>query len=157
MLKRTEKYQEQREFGQQDNYEVLYVLAKGNHKQSDEMVAYAGVVDETVISFHPFKNEAVTHSWDFNIDDDLFGYLEDGYELVGMTMDSHYNVWCCIEEWHDGDIDHTKGMQKYLGYCKRNGITLEKLKNELDYFGMDVMTLYDPKADRTRKPKDLER
>ena len=62
-----------------------------------------------------------------------------------------------IAAWHNGYIEHDKGMQKYLGYCKRNGITEEKMKKEVGYSGMDVMTLYDSKADRSKSHKDMER
>lgn len=156
-MKRTEAYQEQRGFGQQEPYEVVYILAKGNRQNPEQVIAYVSDREGFVMSFHPLKQDAVTHNRDFNFDGDLFEYLEDGYELVGMTMDTHYNAWCCIEQWHGGDIDHMKGMQKYLGYCKRNGITAEKLKTELGYSSMDVLTLYDPKMDRTKPRKDLER
>jgi hypothetical protein len=155
-LKRTGKYQEHRELGYTENYEVLYILVKGKPQNSDEMIAFAGI-EETVISFHPFKNGEVMELWDFNVDSHLFEYLEFGYELAGMTVDSHYNVWCTIEEWHNGDIENKKGMQKYLGYCKRNHITKEKLQADAGYSGMDVMTLYDAKADRTKAKQEPER
>lgn len=151
MLKRTKRYQEKREFGDKENYEIMYVLAKGSRNHTDDVIAFAGVGDEMVISFHPFKSDEVIDNWDFNADGDLFKYLESGYELTGMSMEAHYEVWSCIEDWHDGAIDNTKGMQKYLGYCKRNGITAEKMKTELNYPGMDVMTLYTPKANRTKE------
>ena len=28
-------------------------------------------------------------------------------------------------------VEHENGMQKYLGYCKRNGITEEKIEKEV--------------------------
>src|SRR5699024_6561688 len=95
--------------------------------------------------------------WGFNFDRDLFEYLETGYAITGMSMDSHLSVWYTIGAWHNGYIEHENGMQKYLGYCKKSGITAEKLKKEVGYSGMDVMTLYDLKAERTKSHKDMER
>lgn len=155
-LKRTDEYQEHRELGMEDNYELLYILTKGRKQTPDDVIAYAGYED-TAISLHPLKDDEVTHNWDFNFDGDLFEYLESGYELAGMTLDCHYNVWSTIEEWHNGDIDNEKGMQKYLGYCKRGDITKEKLQTEAGYSGMDVMKLYDPKIDRAKPDKEPER
>lgn len=155
-LKRTAEYQDNRELGQDKNYSILYVLAKGNRQKPDDVVAFAGY-EESVISFHPAIGDEVIQNWDFNIDSDLFAYLESGYELAGMTLDTHYNMWCMMEDWHEGGFDCEKGMQKYLGYCKRNNITLERLQADAGYSGMDVMKLYDPKADRVKANKEQER
>ena len=86
----------------------------------------------------------------------MFECLQEGYELAGMSMESHAVVWDFIDKCHE-DIESEKGMQKYLGYCKRNGITRERLEKEGNYSGIDVMVLYDPKANRTKKHKDRER
>lgn len=155
-LKRTKEYQQNREFGLEENYQIIYVLAKGNKSVPDKVTAFAGYEDE-VISFPLFKEDAAIWHWGFNFERDLFGYLESGYELVGMTAECHYDVWSTIEEWGESGIDNKKGMQKYLAYCKRNGISKEKLQKQVEYSGMDVMSLYDPKADRIKKHEDLER
>ncbi len=155
-MKRTKGYQEYREFGQDENYELAYVLAKGRNPCAEDIIAVA-MYEDDAIQFFPFSDREEFDLWGFNFDRDLFECLETGYEIVGMSMDSHLNVWYTIGAWHNGYIEHENGMQKYLGYCKRNGITEEKLKKEVGYSGMDVMTIYDPKADRTKSHKDMER
>lgn len=158
VLKRTKQYQEQREIGNGENYELMLILKKSKSSNPNDILVQAGF-EEVVISFSPFKeqNPTISEFWAYNFDDDLFDYLESGYELSHMTLDCHYNVWCTIEEWHKGDIEHVQGMHNYLGYCKRNHITKEKLQLETGYSGMDVMNLYDKKLDRIIKPKNQER
>lgn len=155
-LKRTEEYQSKREDGSEENYKLIYVLAKGKQPNSENIIAVAGL-EEMCIQLHPFTSDKEIWLWGFNFERDLFEFLEDGYHIVDMTMDCHYDVWGTIEEWHNGDIEHLEGMQKYLGYCKKNGITKEKLNKEVGYSGMDAMSLYDQKTDRIRSHKDLER
>ena len=155
-MKRTKGYQEYRELGQDENYELAYVLAKGRNPCAEDIIAVA-MYEDDAIQFFPFSDREEFDLWGFNFDRDLFECLETGYEIVGMSMDSHLNVWYTIGAWHNGYIEHENGMQKYLGYCKKNGITEEKLKKEVGYSGMDVMTLYDSKADRTKSHKDMER
>lgn len=156
VLKRTEEYQSIREFGQGDNYEVCYILTKGRYQDANTVRAFAGV-EEKMISFYPFKEGEPIDLWDFNFDGDLFEDLESGYELALMSLDCHCNVWYTIEAWHKGDIDHPKGMQKYLGYCKQNNITKERLQTEAGYSGMNAMALYDRTADHSKATKEPER
>lgn len=154
-LKRTNGYQQNRELGQDENYGLLYVLAKGKYHHAEDVIAVAGYED-VAIQFHPFADGSEIDLWGFNFERDLFEPLQAGYEIAGMTLDCHAAVWYTIEDWHEG-IESGKGMQKYLGYCKKNGITKEKLEKEVGYSGMDAMAVYDPKADRTKSHKDLER
>ena len=145
-MKRTEAYQEHRDSDMP--YKIEFVLAKGNVDMPDNVIAYA-TRDDEVISFNPYKDKRGMSNylaWSFDYDTDLFGELENGYEIVGMPLEAHYNVWATIAEWHDGDIDHLQGVQMYLGYCKRNSITHERLQRECSYDGMDVMSLYDGKT-----------
>lgn len=155
-LKRTEEYQALKEFGQEENYEVCYIMTQGKYPDANDVRAFAGF-EGNMISFYPFKEAKTIEVWDFNFDGDLFENLESGYELALMSLNCHYNVWCTIEEWYQGDIDHAEGVQKYLGYCKRNNITKEKLQEAVGYSGMDVMTLYHDKAERTISVKAQER
>lgn len=141
-LKRTKAYQENREFGCDGNYELAYVITKAGRTQPESVLAYA-MYEDSMLSFFPLREEPnLCEDWAFNFDDNLFEPLEDGYEIVGMTLDSHFGVWATIEDWKDGDIEHENGMQKYLAYCKRNGVTKELLQEKVSYDGMDVMELY---------------
>ena len=136
-IKRTEPYQENRYFGEEENYKLSYILV--NNQSQNDVIAVAEFIDKAFL-FNPLKDNKTIELWDFNIEDDLFQYLESGYELIGMTLDCHSNVWAIIEDWQSY-IENIKGMQKYFKYCKINNITIEKLKEEVDYSGMDVLTI----------------
>lgn len=158
-LKRTKAYQDYK--WADENFELDYVLKKGT--ELDNVLAYASCID-TGILFFPYKknNEyRYLHDWAFNFDNDLFAYLEHGYELAGMSLDCHYCVWISIEEWHSCDIEHKDGLQKYLDYCKKEHITKERLNKELSYDGMDVMELYNKNISlgniQRSQGKDFER
>ncbi|ERJ00226.1 hypothetical protein SAMN05444424_2761 [Bittarella massiliensis (ex Durand et al. 2017)] len=162
-LKRTEAYQDNRELDVPDseNYKIDYLLVKGGKSASEDVIAYASYEDE-MLRFRPLE-EKDKPFWDssakFDTEIDLFQYLEEGYSLAGMSPDCHYCVWLDIAEYHC-EYKSQNGMQKYLDYCKRNGITKDRLAKETDYDGMDVMTLYDREAAKTapeKKPKDFER
>lgn len=147
-LKRTECYLESRTAGKSLGYvyELDYVLTK-----TDAAIAYAHCADE-IIKFDPFKSDVTTQSvsdWSFSLDSDLFFYLESGYKLAGMTPGTHYEAWVEISERHNDGINYLIGMQQYLHYCKQNGITVDYLRKEFRYNGLDVMTLYDKAALKT--------
>lgn len=40
-----------------------------------------------------------------------------------MSDECHYGVWQTIDEWYPEEFDNIDGVQKYLKYCKDNGIT----------------------------------
>lgn len=144
-LKRTAQYQQKRYSGEDENFQVKIVLVKEGSVQPENIITYAACED-TIIYFYPFrKQEAAVDYWAFEFDKDLFGYLEKGYRIAEMTLDSHFAVWGTIEAWKDGNIEHGDGMRKYLAYCKQNGITKRLLEEKVFYTGMDVMTLYSPK------------
>lgn len=81
------------------------------------------------------------YDWEFSIDEYIFNDLEDGYILTYLPLEQHYNIWCLLDEFYE-DIEHTQGMQLYLEYCFKNGITdeiISLLGNEY----VDVMHLYE--------------
>jgi hypothetical protein len=62
-----------------------------------------------------------------------------------MSLETHYNVWYDFEGIQRSEIEYWQGVQVYLAYCKRNGITQDRMSKECSYDGMDVMTFYDGK------------
>lgn len=139
-LKRTEHYQRYRELGDEDNYELMYVLAKGKDFHGANVTAVAGYEDQAML-FYPFADRKEIDLWGFNFERDLFDDLQAGKEIIGMTPECHADVWYTLENWQ-GKTESVRGMQKYLAYCKRNGVTKEFLQKEAAYDGMDVMGLY---------------
>lgn len=91
-LKRTEQYQQRKRSGEDENFQIEFVLAKEGRTQPEDIIAYAAYEDN-VICFYPFRKEkTAVDDWAFDFDNDLFGYLEKGYEIMGMTLNSHFTV-----------------------------------------------------------------
>ena len=80
------------------------------------------------------------HEWDFNIDENVFAELEDGYEIRYMPLETHFGMWYVLNEYRE-DINHTEGMQKYLYYCVKHEIT-SKIISQVGNETIDVMDLY---------------
>ena len=161
-LKRTEAYLEKRSFSSapEENFRVDYVLVKGSKSTPDAAIAYAHYED-VVISFNPLESGGAVRSsweWAFSFDSELFSHLEQGYKLIGMLPEAHCAAWGEITEYHASDgIIYPKGMQQYLNYCKRNGVTAKLLHKEFQYDGMDVMVLYDKTAVHEKPSQEEER
>lgn len=81
--------------------------------------------------------------WMYSADEYIFEYLEQGYEIKYMTAETHYGLWCEIENKRfEDNIDELDGVQKYLKYCYENEITKEYLDNKVDLDVIDIMKLY---------------
>lgn len=143
-LKRTKSYQEVRELGWGDNYIVMCILCKGNYKTPENVIIFA-LYDDELITFElgSHKEELRLYGVQQDPDDTLFSLLEEGYEIIKMTMDDHYATWINIDECH-GVMDHSIGMKLYLDYCKKNNVSVERLKEETGFNDIiDVMEFYD--------------
>ena len=157
-LKRTKQYKEYSD-DKLDNYKVLYVIAKDKRPTSDEIYVYAlaSTSNQEVIEFNVFGTGSAIDFDFMGHDKELLADLQLGYEIVDMTMDCHYSVWASIEEVGKENIRYTNGLQKYLEYCKQNNITKERLHKEVNYKGMDVMTLYEKKREHSKATVEHER
>lgn len=147
-LKRTPPYQEKRqlEWTEELNYQLLYVLVKGPVSEPENIMVYAGMPEEQegVILFFPGERKDYVSwkdAWGFNFERDLFDDLEDGYDLLWMSDDTHVNVWFTIDEWKD-EIEAKDGMQKYLEFCVKNGINKRFLQEEFSYKEIDAIAIY---------------
>lgn len=85
--------------------------------------------------------------WFYNIDEDIFDYLEKEYELGFMTLEFHSCIWNDIERVGIEEYEHQMGFQKYLKFCKNNGVSKKRIRKELDTNVMNVMKYYDKKMD----------
>lgn len=153
-LKRLACYQENRIHANGENYEIMYVLAKGT--MPNEMLVFAGW-ETNVISFTLDATQPPMERWAFNYERDLFEYLDAGYTLVAMAPELHCEAWSDIQACRDSDEKLPSGVNQYLGYCKRNGITKRFLNESYSYKGMDAMTFYNPALDRNKPNRSQER
>jgi len=95
----------------------------------------------------------LVQEWQFNHEEHLFSYLENGYKLHNSNdLVVHYNIWTSIDEWYP-DIDNKKGLMEYFRYRKENNITKEKIENEVKSEVPDIMKIYN----KERMKKNQER
>lgn len=156
-LHRTEEYRENKAEGKtgEDNFQLHHVLVKGPLSDPENIHACA-IQDDCCLFFHPFKPEYTACYSDDMIDleDEVFGDLEKGYEIVGMSEAAHYNVWCMVEERGRDGIEHQAGMQKYLEYCRRNNITKQFLDEDAPVPVKDIMQVYQREPKNKQKPRE---
>ena len=119
--------------------------------QTNETITLASDGQEKMIQFAPYTTKENGYEngymnvpeWDFNFDSYLFEELQKGYEVGYMSDECHYGVWQTIDEWYPEEFDNIDGVQKYLKYCKDNGITKEYLDNKIGLNTKDVMQYYE--------------
>lgn len=125
-----------------EDYSVEYILI--DKENPENSIAFATDNDEMIeinITSHEISSVA---DWAYNFDEDIFGKLENNNEIGYMSMDTHFNIWETINQWYPEDIEHKKGMQKYLKYCKDNKITKEFVEKEVKLdVSIDVMKFYE--------------
>ena len=108
------------------DFSLAYVLKVKDECQNCYAVAMNG---DEIIGFNPFESEINNlPDWDFNIDTEVFEELEWNREIIYMSMDCHYGIWCEVSQYYPEDIEHKEGMQKYLKYCKKNKIDINKIQ-----------------------------
>ena len=152
-LKRTTEYKECREEGWAENYVVDIILQEGTNPGGLPHVIALATCEDMELMLFPYENESyATRPFDF--DSDFFQQLEEGYEIVALSDDTHTCIWYALEEHAPESMEHQKGLQMYLGYCKKNNITSERIGMEHDLY-TDFMALYDGKTmpATTHKPR----
>lgn len=119
LLKNSDEYK---------NMEICYMLEDVKDKGNSFIVA---MNNDDIIEINPFTKEInETADWAYNIDDDIFGMLESDKKISYMSINMHYGIWQTIDQWYPEDLEHKKGMQKYLKYCKDNNITQTRILKE---------------------------
>lgn len=126
-------------------FELAYIL---KDKNSYYAVAVNG---DEIIGFNPLK-EQIEHlpDWDYSADNYLFKDLEDKKEIIYMSIYCHYGVWNEINNYYPEDINNKKGMQQYLKYCKKNHISLDKIKEKFGNIPLNDIMQYLEKNSKDR-------
>lgn len=124
-------------------YDCRYEYILQNKEGMIQAFINEGDIDEGhLLTIDAEKNfsDMIVLDWNFSFDEDFFASLEKGYEIQYMPLDSHYNVWCYIEDMHE-DIEHMDGLQLYLAYCQRHSINAKTIQT-LELLPIDVQHLY---------------
>ena len=134
-----------------EDMEICYILE--DTKDVNESIVIA-MKDEDIIQINPFTKEiSDVADWAYNVDDDVFGMLEDNKKIAYMSMMMHFNMWESIKFYYPEDIEHKKGTQIYLKYCKDNKITKEVIEKATKFNDVyDAMKHY--KKDRMKRKDD---
>lgn len=153
-MKRLSQYRENRDDQTELNYELAYVLAHA--ARATDVVAVAQWEDQ-YISFQPYADVPAKELWAFNVERDLLDELVKGYRIAYMDPAIHADVWALIAYNQEHNLPLPDGANAYLGYCKRNGVTRSKLQNAVGYEEMNVLPLYDSRADKQKSSPGQER
>lgn len=140
LLKNSEDYKDM---------EICYILEDTKDMKESFIIAMEG---NDIIQINAITKEVSdVADWAYNIDDDIFAMLESDKKISYMSMNMHYGIWQTIEQWYPEDLEHKKGMQKYLKYCKDNKITKDVIekKTELDKLP-DAMKYYKKEKNKER-------
>lgn len=138
------------------NIQIIF-LNKENARNSVALISNDDLAVEVFLNNKEF---IYLHDWSYSVDTDIFENLEK-YDIGYFSDEWHYNVWCEIEDYGMEEIEHKLGLQKYLKYCKENGITKEYLDNKLNLDVPDAMKYYEEKNyieiqnDKVTMPKEM--
>lgn len=140
LLKNSEVYKDM---------EICYILEDTKDMKESFIIAMEG---NDIIQINAITKEVSdVADWAYNIDDDIFAMLESDKKISYMSMNMHYEIWQTIEQWYSEDLEHKKGMQKYLKYCKDNKITKDVIEKETELDKLpDAMKYYKKEKNKER-------
>jgi hypothetical protein len=124
-----------------EDYKLMYVLMK-KFDPKETVVAASNERGETILFFPFSEDEEVCDALDFDPDWLLFYYLENQYEIIEFDFDTHSDVWFCVNEFGGTSIIFPEGFQQYLEYCLKNNVTAAQMRENFDYDGVDLLTMY---------------
>ena len=145
-LKRTEEYQQRRDEYGNEEYILGCIMVKGDAFPK-EVIAHAFVEDMGLeLQFQIWRDEPRIRQkqamwYDltlFDVEGDFFGKLEQGYSILSVSDLFHCTAWNATEyladeQNRDKENSCWKGMQRYLNYCKKHGITRNYLVKKEEY------------------------
>ena len=135
------------------NMNIEFVLVDKDNVENSKVIAMRedGEGGNVLLPYQKDFEDAL--DWNYSFDEYLFRDLQNGMEIVYITDETHLAVWDEIEKLYPEDIEFNKGMQKYLKYCKENGITKEYIEEKTNQKNIvNVMQFYkdDKKKERER-------
>lgn len=122
------------------NKKIDYILYDEN---KNDFYTLASDSIEDAIEFTPYTDGIFQYvpEWDYNFDNYIYNYLEKGFKIGYMSDEVHYGLWNSINELYPNDIEYKQGVEYYIDYCKKNGITKEYLDKVMELDTPDIFIL----------------
>ena len=113
--------------------------------------AFAEYEEDRAIFFDPYEREILEKtSLDCcTSDEDLFIYLENGYEIMLITAEGHMGIWYELGNEGINKVCHKEGLDLYLDYCRQNHISADILATIMNYTIPDLFILAGQKKEGT--------
>ncbi|MBQ7347671.1 MAG: hypothetical protein IJW55_06905 [Clostridia bacterium] len=128
----------------QGEFKLLAVLTK--RFDLEKTLVVATNQEDVVFMFYPFSSEEkFSEPWFFNPNELFFEPLANGYEILLLTIDTHIDIWDYVDTMGKDHVEYEQGLQRYLDYCQKNGITKDVLKRKGAYDGINLMEYYIPR------------
>lgn len=129
-----------------NGFKMQYALINKEDWRKSEVLA--DDYDRAVL-ITPYKNKDRIQNvpeWDFSFDEYIFERIESKYDIGYISIDTHYGIWCSLEELYPEDIEHKKGVNNYLKHCDKYEVTKEKIDKELKLDVPNAMKFYEKKV-----------
>lgn len=115
-----------------NEYDISHIFYRVDENNDPDAIL-CGVDHAThieIVAFYPFRKEKRVKGWNFDIDNYIFKILEEGYNILFMSIETHQRIWKDINLMYPEDLKHVQGFKKYISYCKRNHISKELIYNQ---------------------------
>ena len=123
--------------------QVSFILRHSHTAPPDDIIAYTDY-ESVAVRLKPYAENAgedAFFDFSFNYGENLFGNLEEGYEIVYMSYACHCAVWDYISLHRQNHFEHLDGVILYLNYCRKHHITVNRLFRKCRYRGEDLLHL----------------
>ena len=123
--------------------QVSFILRHSHAAPPDDIIAYTDY-ESVAVRLKPYAENAdddAFFDFSFNYGENLFGNLEEGYEIVYMSYACHCAVWDYISLHRQNHFEHLDGVILYLNYCRKHHITVNRLFRKCRYRGEDLLHL----------------
>ncbi len=134
------------------NMNIEYVLLDEKDIKNSQVIALYEDGEFGYILTPETEDYTEIIEWDYSFDEYIFAEFKKGKKITYMSDETHYAIWESLKELYPEDIEHKKGVQDYLKYCKENGITKEYLQKAINRENIeDAMKHYKETKSRGRE------
>lgn len=132
-----------------DEITIHYILRKMEEDGETKYQVCAEYEGDRIVCFELFRYNFEEYAMDsFDVGEDLFYYLDKGYEIAVITMNAHACIWTAMSDIGISDLTYKNGLKSYVDYCADNRITDYAIMNSMHVQVPDLLKgVYQEKAD----------